>query len=286
MTFNELLQSPPQDTTVILLLDEADKLVPHDRQYGWQLFNILRALSNSGRIQVILSGERVLREALHDSTGPLFNFTNEMLLGRLDLGTVEELVMQPMRQLEIELVDGSAIAQQIYDFTSGHPNIVQRLCSRLIERLNDRADRRITLDDVRFLIEEPKFLRNDFLNTYWENATLMERMLSLLLAQANQPPFSFRDARRLLNNYLKHAGFGAQRPSGLEVDAALVRLADLRSILAQTAQGYVFAVNAFPRVVTQPGIVTIDDLLEMYAEALNKHGDVTLDEVADRERRQ
>jgi hypothetical protein len=205
-TFGDLLQSPPTDKPLALLLDEADKLVPTDRANGWPLFNALRALANSGRAQVVLSGERTLRDALRDSTSPLFNFANEMHLGPLDFRAVEELVTQPMKQLDIDLVDGRAIVDRIWAFTSGHPNVVQRLCRRLIERLNEQGTRRITLGDVDAIIEDPAFQRDDFLNTYWENATLLERILSLLLAQADQQPYTLRDTRHLLDERLGLVG--------------------------------------------------------------------------------
>jgi len=84
ITLGDLFQFPPDDSPLVLLLDEADKLVPADRANGWPLFNALRALINSAHVQVVLSGERTLRDALRDPTSPLFNFANEMLLGPLD----------------------------------------------------------------------------------------------------------------------------------------------------------------------------------------------------------
>jgi hypothetical protein len=282
-TFGDLLQSPPSDKPLVLLLDEADKLVPTDRAQNWRLFNALRALANSDRAQVVLGGERTLRDALQDPTGPLFNFANEMLLGPLDFHAVEELVTRPMKQLEINLVGEKSIVDRIWGFTSGHPNVVQRICHRLIERLNEQGTRHITLNDVTALIEDPRFQREDFLNTYWQNATLLERILSLLLAQeVIQQPYTLRDARRLLDERIGLAGPGGLKPSGMEVDAALSRLADLRSILEHTPQGYTFAVSAFPEVVTQPDIVTIDDLFDMYGEAYSEYGDVTLEEVTNK----
>ena len=85
LTFGDVLQSPVSTKPLVLLLDEADKLVPSDRANGWRLFSALRALVNSGRAQVVLSGERFLRDALRDPKSPLFNFANEILLGPLRL---------------------------------------------------------------------------------------------------------------------------------------------------------------------------------------------------------
>jgi starch synthase len=170
LTFGELLRITHSDKPLVLLLDEADKFVPADRAKGWPLFNALRALLNLRHAQIVLSGEHALREAFRDPDSPLANFANEILLGPLDFQAVEELITQPMKQLEIDLVDKKSIVDRIWAFTSGHPSVVQRLCGRLIDRLNDRlteqAIRCITQDDVNSIIEEPKFQREDFLDIY------------------------------------------------------------------------------------------------------------------------
>jgi len=250
-TFGDLVQSPPDDKPLVLLLDEADKLVPADRDREWQLFNTLRGLANSDRVQVVLSGERTLRDALQDPAGPLFNFANEILLGPLDFRAVEELVTRPMRQLEIELVDKSAMARRIYEFTSGHPNVVQRLCRRLIERLNEQSRRRITVDDVKAVTDDPRFQEEDFLGTYWERATPLEQILSLLMAQEAK---SYR-----LQAVLDLLAAQDLKPEPEVVKAALDRLVDLRSILKRSQAGYEFAVKAFPRVLDKT--TTAEDLL-------------------------
>jgi len=250
-TFSDLLEAPPKDKPLVLLLDEADKLVPSDRSNGWPLFNALRALANSGHAQVVLSGERTLREAMQDGSGPLFNFTNEILIGRLDFRAVVELVTRPMKQLEIELVDAGEIIDRIYNFTSGHPNVVQRLCRRLIEHLNERSAHRIMLGDLDAVIRDPKFQEEDFLNTYWERATPLEQIISLLMAEEARP-YRLQAIVDLL------AGPGLQ-PDPEVIKAALNRLVDLRSILKRSQDGYEFAVEAFPLVVAKT--TTAEDLL-------------------------
>ena len=250
-TFGGLLRSPPDDKPLVLLLDEADKLVPADRAHRWRLFSTLRGLANSDRVQVVLSGERTLRGALLDPDGPLFNFANEILLGPLDFRAVEELVTRPMRQLEIELVDESAMARRIYEFTSGHPSVVQRLCRRLIERLNEQGTRRISVDDVDAVIDDPRFQEEDFLGTYWERATPLEQIVSLLMAQKAK---SYR-----LQAVLDLLAAQDLKPEPEVVKAALDRLVDLRSILKRSQVGYRFAVEAFPLVVANT--TTAEDLL-------------------------
>jgi starch synthase len=256
-TFGDLLQSPPLDKPLVLLLDEADKLVLPDCANNWPLFNALRALANSGRAQVVLSGERTLRGTLRDSTSPLFNFANEMLLGPLDFRAVEKLITRPMKQLEIGLADEEEVVRRIYDFTSGHPSVVQRLCSRLIERLNEQGSRRITLDDADAVINDPGFQEEDFLNTYWERATPLEKIISLLMAQEARI-YRLKEVRQLLSAQT------SRQPSATETKEALDRLVNLRSILKRSQKGYAFAVEAFPQVLAST--TTFEDQLQVLIE--------------------
>lgn len=251
-TFGDLLASPPLDRPLVLLLDEADKLVPQDGAHGrWPLFTTLRALAHSGKAQVILSGERPLAEAMRDPTSPLFNFTNRILLGRLEYAAVEELVTAPLAELEIRLTHPEESVRLIWAFTSGHPNVVQRLCRRLIERVNEQVDRRISLDDLHHVIDDPAFQENDFLETYWERATFLEKILSLLLAREVRP-------RRLQSILDLLVADGLTLQPEL-VRGALDRLVELRSLLKRGPEGYEFAVEAFPRVVRKAAIS--EDLL-------------------------
>ncbi|MCL4868912.1 MAG: GAF domain-containing protein [Anaerolineae bacterium] len=252
-----ILKSLKDDHPTVLLLDEADKLVPIDQNNNWALFNTMRGYINSGYVQVVLGGELTLREALRNAKSPLFNLTNEILLGPLDYRSVEELVTKPMRQMEIELVDESGIIKHIYDVTSGHPNIVQRICRRLIERLNDEHRRKIMLKDVKVVIEDPGFQREDFLTTYWDSAEVLEKIISLLMAE-DQRLRTLGEIHKALHQRCE------RKPKIGEVDKALQSLVDLRSILKQTPDGYEFAVSAFPRVVA--GTMTLTDMLAVFIE--------------------
>jgi hypothetical protein len=181
----------------------------------------------------------------------------------LDYRAVEELVTQPTRQLGIELIGQKDILDHIWAFTSGHPNVVQRLCRRLIERLNEDNTRRIMLDDVSAIIQDPGFQRDDFLSTYWEAATPLEKIVSLLMADD-------RNVRTLQAVQRTMAKRCSIRPRAGEIDAALQRLVDLRSILKRTPTGYEFAVEAFPSVVA--GTMTLEDMLEILTEEYQEQG--------------
>ena len=254
MTFSRLLHYPPLDKPIVLLLDEVDRLILQDRASDWRLFKTLRAVSNSGRIQIVLSGERVLRDVFGDPNAPFFNLANKVLLGSLDYEAAEELVTRPMEQLEIEFEDKESVIRRIYSFTSGHPNVVQRLCHRLVNHLDERPVRRVTLEDVNAIIEDPTFQEEDLLWTYWEKATSLEKIISLLMAQ-DPRPYPLQAVLNLLELQ--------DLPSDPKITKdALDRLVDLRSILKRSQRGYEFAVEAIPLVIANT--ITAEDLLIVF----------------------
>jgi hypothetical protein len=247
----------------IILLDEVDKLIVADRERGYPFFTKLRALANEGSCRFVLSGEHNLRLELLQSDSPLYNFASEILIGRLEFGAVRELVTKPMRQLEIGFAEEDEIVKQIWDFTSGHPNIIQRLCQRLIVRLHEHERRAVTLDDVDVEISSPEFIRKDFLNVFWERATTLERLISLLMVLDTSPRTLVTIHKVLLDHGI-HSSLA-------ETDAALERLVDLRNILIRTSTGYDFAVKALPEVLSRTPRIT--DYIALCREAYEQSRD-------------
>jgi len=262
-TLGDLLKSPPKESQLVLLLDETDALISSEAAAGWPLFSQLRVASQVGKIQFVFSAYQAFQEAMRNPETPLFNFAQELVVGPLDPQAVEELVIRPMRQLGIELVDEAETVRRIYAFTSGHPNIVQRLCHRLIEKLVEYDVRRVAPENVDEIIREPQFRRDDYLGTYWGAATPFEKIISLLMAT---------DEARWTLETIRHA---IEARCGLQIQHdqvadALERLTNLRCILKQEGQEYTFAATAFPSVVKSTGAV--EDMLELLVEEYHKLG--------------
>lgn len=262
-SFADLFEATTTDRPLVLLLDEADKLVLHDRVAQWEFFSALRGLANMNRAQVVLSGERSLRNALRDPGSPLFNFAHEILLGPLDFNAVRELITRPLNQLEIDLGNEPLqIVNRIYQFTSGHPNVIQRLCHRLLDVVSVGSARRITLQDVEAIIRDPDFQREDFLYTFWEAATPLEKLVSLLMCDDSQ----VRSLGAVRQASSARCNLSVKNK---ELDEALQQLVDLRSLLRRTQAGYDFAVEAFPLVVA--GTVTLNDQIDILVEEIQEH---------------
>ena len=240
-TLGELLKNPPADKRLVLLIDEVDRFIAADREADWRFFRMLRGLATDGRIRVVLSGERILREALAEPSGPLFNFVNARLLGPLERDAVEQLVVRPLTQFGFEIWNKDEVVSRICDFTSNHPNVVQRLCYRLLDLSEARSTHRITPAEVDAVLDDPAFQEEDFLATYWERATPIERIITLLMAEEDR----WYQLSNVLDLLVAH---GVSAPP-VAVKAALDRLVNLRCILKHSRAGWEFAVKAFPRVV-------------------------------------
>lgn len=252
-SFANVIQALPNDKPLVLLLDEADKLIEPDRAAGYPLLSMLRAFSMSGRCQYIFSGEYALRTDMQNPQSPLFNFANMLLIGHLDMRAAHKLIVQPMRDLAIELVDEEMIVKRIWSFTAGHPNVIQRLCQRLLKKINGHQHLRLDIKDVEEVLTTPDFLRDDFLDTYWGQATLLERLCTLVMA-SRQNIHTLVDIHTELISVVPGIFL-------VDVSDALERLVSLRNLLRRASKGYIFAVTDFPKVIAQT--YELNDLLAL-----------------------
>jgi GAF domain-containing protein/cellulose biosynthesis protein BcsQ len=255
VTFGDLLEPKQAEKPLILILDESDSLIVASRRNGWPLFKLLRTLSN---IRAVFAGGQNLSDALRDPNHALFNWMEPIPLGALAFADVRALITRPFENLAIDLV-GERIAADIYSVTGGHPNVVQRFCSRLVARLNEIDKRSIELVDVDAVVADQQFVTEDYLATYWGSAMPIEKVVSLLLAQ-NPRLRSLEDVRTALSRSLK------LEVANNELLDALSRLVELRSILRKTNIGYEFAIDSFPRLVQRAG--TLNEQLDSLCDQL------------------
>jgi hypothetical protein len=278
-SFADVLEQMHDNKPIVFLIDETDRLIPADLENGWPLFSEFRALSESRRCQFVFAGERMLSKAIINDKSPLFNFANLMLIRRLDYNSVEELITRPMKQLEIILRDEADIVQNIWDATSGHPNVVQRLCQKLVSKINKQRDRRLSPFDVESVVNNPDFQENDFFAIYLEQATMLEQILVLIMAQHSNIPHTVVGVRQLLDDNLNLVTSTGEKPLATEVNSALHRLTELRAILVHSPQGYIFSAKAFLKVFTMSDQTTVTDKLMVLTETYQIYGDLTQDEI-------
>ncbi|HWN67987.1 MAG TPA: FHA domain-containing protein, partial [Haliangium sp.] len=225
--------------TVVFLLDEVDELVAFDArgQAPGRLFKTLRALSHEQISHFVFSGGRTLHDALHDPHSPFFNFCEDVRLSPLSRHNVAEIVLKPMHQLSISLTgtlaDEQAIIDRIFTVTSGHPNLVQYLCDRLVHQASER---RVTLAMVDEVVDSQAFV-DHFVETAWSQSTPLEKLITLLPAEATF-------TRDWLLQRLGERGIGDRGA----IDSALETLA-LYALIQRDGDRLRFVLQHFPTAV-------------------------------------
>jgi hypothetical protein len=147
-------------------------------------FRACRSLSQEGAAHFVFSGERRIANRLWDPQSPHWNFCREVQLTQLDEADATSLLIEPLRAMNINIVEPVAFESEAWARTSGHPQIVQFLGDRLVRSLDARSDRRnLTLgaDDIVTITETFEFAEH-YLSSYWGQATPFERSVSRAIA--------------------------------------------------------------------------------------------------------
>ena len=224
--------------TIVMLFDEIDGLLGHDAAEGEQLFRIFRALAQELPIRFVFCGEKILNASLHDARLAFFNFCNLMPLTYLSPEEARRVVIDPMQEMGITLQGDGDLADQIVMLAAGHPNMVQYICQKLIERINQRRERIILRADVDAIGQSAEFAEY-FAEVSWGNATALERLITLLMLERSEVTLGeMADVLR--------AG-GLQVPPD-KLEAAFEGLT-LYSILRRDGPKYTFATQAVPDVL-------------------------------------
>jgi len=168
--------------TIVMLFDEIDGLLGQDIAHGEQLLRIVRALAQELPLRFVFCGEKILNASLHNADLAFFNFCNLIPLTYLSREEARRVVVDPMQELGITLHEDGDLADQIVRLAAGHPNMVQYICQRLIERINQRRERVITRADVDAIGQSTEFAQY-FAEVSWGNTTALERLITLLMLE-------------------------------------------------------------------------------------------------------
>jgi photosystem II stability/assembly factor-like uncharacterized protein len=224
--------------TIVMLFDEIDGLLGHDAAQGEQLFRIFRALAQELPIRFVFCGEKILNASLHDARLAFFNFCNLMPLTYLSREEARRVVIDPMQEMGITLQENGDLADQIVMLAAGHPNMVQYICQKLIERINQRRERVVLRADVDAIGQSAEFAEY-FAEVSWGNATALERLITLLMLE--RPEVTLSEMADVL------------RADGLQVPPDKLEEAfeglTLYSILRRDGPKYTFATQAVPEVL-------------------------------------
>lgn len=220
---------------VIFLVDEVDALLDFDAttKPTGHLFSTFRALAHEHTCSFVFSGSKTLYQHLHDARSPFFNFCRDLTLGPLAEKSVAEIVIKPMRQLGVQLIDEEALIDRIIDLTSCHPSLVQWLCDQLLRSSERRV---IGLEELESVASADEFHKY-FVETAWGDATPLEKLISVL---PNKTEFSADEI------YAAAARYGLRKRNVIREALDMLRLYSL----IEAHQGrFRYVLKQYPTVV-------------------------------------
>jgi len=226
---------------IVFLLDEIDQLVAWDKEHTSDevdeaFFKACRTISQEGRAQFVFSGERTIAQKLWDPHSPHWNFCREVQLQQLDRESSRHLLVEPLESLQIKIEDLQKFESRSWGITSGHPQIVQFLGDSLVGLLNERSPERRTRLNVEDLntVADTYNYREQYLTTYWGQATKLERLISLLIVKgvcntSNIIKYIFDNKINITDDKLM----------------ASLRMLELYGIIKQEGDGYILKAEWF-----------------------------------------
>ncbi|PJC96465.1 hypothetical protein GQ37_022630 [Janthinobacterium sp. BJB1] len=240
--------SKGSDRPVVILLDEIDQLLDWDTSHSEDevpeaFFRACRSISQQGLAQFVFSGERTIANRLWDATSPHWNFCRPLMLQQLGFDAAKSLIAKPLETLGIRLDQREIFLQLCWESTDGHPELLQFLGDKIVASVNnrDRTDVYTSPQDIKNITQQFEF-SEQYLETYWGQATPIERIVSILLLEHAS------SVEELVEGF-KNLGTVA---NGAQIQAAL-RMLELYGIAQQSHTGYEIRARWFPTALSYYG---------------------------------
>lgn len=192
-----------QNRNLLVFIDELDRIIDWDSRQNYQFLNILRELSQSENCRLFFAGFRETMKAKSDVNNPLFNFTTFEVLGPIPREESIEMVQKPMQNMGLEVSDG--LCNRIYRQSGGHPELIQTLCSAVIDFAQEEDRLPIETELIDYVINSWTF-ETSVVGAFRQNCTLLEQLACYLLIQQGYTEHGEADQEFLgrdLSNLLK-----------------------------------------------------------------------------------
>jgi ligand-binding sensor domain-containing protein len=181
----------------VLLLDEVDALLDSDAQAKEKLSGTWRKLAQDGITHFVLVGTATLARRLRDPSSVFFNFAQRLPLKYLPQEVAELVISEPLDILGLILEPQDKVLKRIVDLASGHPNLLQTLGRRLVERVSNEHKQVITFEDCEAIARDEDFT-DFYLDVIWGLVQPLEKLVTLI---APGESFEIEDIERSLSRY-------------------------------------------------------------------------------------
>lgn len=246
---------------VVILLDEIDQLLDWDKAHTEDevpeaFFRACRSISQQGQAQFVFSGERTIAQRMWDATSPHWNFCRPLMLRQLTRVAADNLMLQPLGALGVRIDRRDDFVAACWTSTDGHPELLQFVGDRLVAVVNGRprVDVFTSPADIAAVVGHFEYAEQ-YLETYWGQASPLERVLSILAIEGE---VAVRELSGRLGQ-LGIAGFASH------VSASL-RMLELYGICEPTEAGYQLKARWFPTALLAYG--GKETALQRYLEQL------------------
>lgn len=242
----------------VFLLDEIDQLLEWDtvhqeNEVTEAFFRACRTISQEQVAQFVFSGERTIARRLWDPHSPHWNFCHAIMLRWLEPEAARQLILTPLKAMQIEVDDEESFASVAWSRTNGHPRLLQLLGDSLIRQINEREPTlRATVEPSDLTdVSDTYSYAEQYLETYWGQATVFERLITLVVATGNE---ELGQQKQFLES--RHVPFTDEKLR------ASLRILELYGIIGPTASGYELLLDWLLDAIEFYG--GTDDLLGLY----------------------
>lgn len=180
------------DVPIVIFLDEIDQLLDWDTSHSIDevpeaFFRACRSISQQGLAQFVFSGERTIALRIWDAGSPHWNFCRPLMLRQLTRHAAKALVVEPLEALGVRIDDAEELVNVCWDSTDGHPELLQFLGDKIVSKVNGRDRTDVYASSMYVLDITNQFeYAEQYLETYWGQATALERVISVFLLSGSK----------------------------------------------------------------------------------------------------
>jgi hypothetical protein len=224
---------------LLLMFDEFENLEAF-RQRGLLDLDLLlswfRSISqNSSRVALLFCGLKTIYDMGPDWTKHFVN-VERIKVSFLRPADARDLISRPVSAQSTHTIFDEEVAGEIMRVTNSHPFLLQALCSKLIDNLNDASQEQASKQDIAMSIEEIFENRKDYFWNQWQRSS--DGQKQCLIA---------------LHTLGKASGAQIVQQSKLSTQSVYEALDQLRErdIVFRDQQMYQFAVPIFARWIDE-----------------------------------
>ena len=162
-----------QEARILLVLDEIERMIPHAGQPGFsgfeEFFRLMRGIYQQRRqvLSAVVGADPTLCRLgkWEGVDNPVFQYYDEVFLAPLDRGECDAMVQGLAAILGVDFQPESL--SKLYAETAGHPFVTRQLCSRIVQRFQERP-LQVTPQMVAAGVTEYLELRSEYLREIFE----------------------------------------------------------------------------------------------------------------------